>query len=246
MPSAAKLQRRAENKQAHAIAQRAQFASVNPAEIAGRIFTSKEEEELPEHMRDGHVLRRERGPLTNEACVNRICDLIARGVTETEARRYIGVSVRDWGRWRFHNESNLLEKIAFAFKLQHIATADECIRILQKLRGERRVALKQHNEAMRKYNRELSEWYAVPEGERDERPAEPVYDGPSELDLRMDTAMVTHLQWKLESLSEEHVRKTKQDVDVNVTQNIYQEIKDAKTPQDAMQSYIKLIDQRPE
>jgi hypothetical protein len=224
------------------IERRPQFASVDPAEIAGRIFTSKEEEELPEHMRDGNVLRRARGALTNEACVNRICDLIARGVTETEARRYIGVSARDWGRWRLHNESNLLEKIAFAIKLQHIATADECIKILSQLRAERRVALQSYNKAMREYRCELAEWNAAPKGERGECPAEPLYEGPSELDVRMDVAMVTHLQWKLESLSEEHTPKK----DVNVTQNIYQEIRDAKTPQEAMQSYIKIIDQRPE
>jgi hypothetical protein len=67
-----------------------------------------------------------------------------------------------------------------------------------------------------------------------------VYDGPSELDLRMDTAMVTHLQWKLESLLKEHT-PTK---NLNLTQNIYQEIKDATTPQEAMQGYIRLIDNR--
>jgi hypothetical protein len=49
-------------------------------------------------MRDGQVLRRARGPLTNEACVNRICDLIARGVTETDARQYVGVPATEWGR----------------------------------------------------------------------------------------------------------------------------------------------------
>jgi hypothetical protein len=91
MPTAEKLRKRADNKQAHALARREAYTSVNPAEITGRIFTSQEEEELPDHMVDGHVHRRARGKLTNEACVNRICDLIARGVTETEARQYIGV-----------------------------------------------------------------------------------------------------------------------------------------------------------
>jgi hypothetical protein len=33
---------------------------------------------------------------------------------------------------------------------------------------------------------------------------------------------------------------------VSVTQNIYQEIKDATSPQDAMQKYIQIIDARPE
>jgi hypothetical protein len=59
MPTA--LQKRANNKQAHALARREVFTSVNPAEIAGRIFTSQEEEELPDHMVDGHVHRRARG-----------------------------------------------------------------------------------------------------------------------------------------------------------------------------------------
>ena len=62
--------------------------------------------------------------------------------------------------------------------------------------------------------------------------------------MRMDVAMVTHLQWKLESLSKQHTPK--KETNVNVNQNIYQEIQDATTPQDAMRSYIQLIDQRPE
>jgi hypothetical protein len=104
MPSAAKLRKRAVNKQAHAIARSTVNAKVDPVEIVGRVFTSKEEEELPERMRDGDVLRRARGALTNEASVNRICDLIARGVTETDARRYVDVCATDWGTWRRHNE----------------------------------------------------------------------------------------------------------------------------------------------
>jgi hypothetical protein len=95
-----------------------------------RIFTSQEEEELPEHMCDGHVARRKRGKLTNEACVNRICDLVARGITETEARQYIGVGVTEWGRWRARNECLILDKMALAIALQNIVTADECRKII--------------------------------------------------------------------------------------------------------------------
>jgi hypothetical protein len=146
-------------------------------------------------------------------------------VTETDARQYV-----------------LLEKIAFAIKLQHIATADECVKILSQLREERRVALQSYNKAMHEYRREFAKWDAAPKNNRGECPAEPVYEGPSELDVRMAVAMVTHLEWKLESLSKEHVQKK----ELNVTQNIYQEIKNATTPQEAMQGYIKLIDQRPE
>jgi hypothetical protein len=220
MPNAAKLKKRAVNKQAHAIARRAVTEKVDPAEIAGRIFTTKEEEELPLHMRDGDVLRRARGALTNEASVNRICDLIARGVTGTDARRYVGVCATDWGQWQRRNECHVNEKLAFAIELQHVASADECVRLLSKLREERRTALKAYNEEMREYNREMSDWYSVPKDQRGERPVEPVYDGPTDLDMRMDVAMVTHLQWKLESLS--------------------------NTEQDAMRSYIQLIDNRPE
>jgi hypothetical protein len=179
MPSAAKLTKRAVNKQAHAIARSAVNATVDPAEIAGQIFTAKEEEMLPAHMRDGDVLRRARGALTNEASVNRICDLIARGVTETDARRYVGVCATDWGTWRRHNECHVNEKLAFAIELQHVASADECVRLLSELRTERRTALKAYNEAMREHQRAMSDWYSVPKEERGERPAEPMYDGPA-------------------------------------------------------------------
>jgi hypothetical protein len=244
MPSAAKLKKRAVNKQAHAIARSAVNTSVDPAEIAGRIFTTKEEEELPLHMRDGNVMRRGRGTLTNEASVNRVCDLIARGVTETDARRYVGVCATEWGQWRRHNECHVNEKLAFAIDLQHVATADECVRLLSELRAERRTALKSYNEAMRAHQREMSEWYAVPKDVRGERPVEPVYDGPTELDMRMDVAMVTHLQWKLESLSKQHTPK--KETSLNVNQNIFQEIMTATSEQDAMRSYIQLIDNRSE
>ena len=242
MPSAAKLRKRAVNKQAHAIARSAVNATVDPAEIAGRIFTTKEEELLPEHMRDGDVLRRARGALTNEASVNRICDLIARGVTETDARRYVGVCATDWGQWQRHNECHVNEKLAFAIELQHVASADECVRLLSKLREERRTALKNYNEAMREHNREMSDWYSVPKDERGERPVEPVYEGPTELDMKMDVAMITHLQWKLESLSKQHTPK--KETNINLNQNIYEEIMTATTEQDAMRSYIVQLGSR--
>ena len=194
MPSASKLRKRTTNKQAHAAARSAVYTSVNPAEVTGRIFTSKEEEELPLHMRDGNVMRRGRGVLTNEACVNRICDLVARGVTETEARQYIGVSATEWGQWRRSNECFVEDKLKFAIEMQHIASADECIKLLSQLRAERRTGFKSYNEAMRVYQQELSDWYAIPKDERGARPAEPVYVGPTDLDMRMDVAMVTHLQ----------------------------------------------------
>ena len=179
MPSASKLRKRTTNKQAHAAARSAVYTSVNPAEVTGRIFTSKEEEELPLHMRDGNVMRRGRGVLTNEACVNRICDLVARGVTETEARQYIGVSATEWGQWRRSNECFVEDKLKFAIEMQHIASADECIKLLSQLRAERRTGFKSYNEAMRVYQQELSDWYAIPKDERGARPAEPVYDGPT-------------------------------------------------------------------
>jgi hypothetical protein len=244
MPSAAKLKKRAVNKQAHAIARRAVTEKVDPAEITGRVFTSSEEESLPLHMQDGNVLRRARGALTNEASVNRICDLISRGVTETDARRYVGVCATDWGQWKRHNECHVNEKLAFAIDLQHVATADECVRLLSQLREERRSALKVYNEEMREYNRELSQWYALPKSDRGERPAEPTYCGPTELDMKMDNSMVQHLQWKLESLSKQHTPK--KETNLNVNQNIYQEIMTATTEQDAMRAYIQLIDNRPE
>ena len=61
MPSADKLQQKAEDKRAHALARIEARTSANPAEITERIFTSQEEEELPEEMCDGHVHRRARG-----------------------------------------------------------------------------------------------------------------------------------------------------------------------------------------
>jgi hypothetical protein len=85
--------------------------------------------------------------------------------------------------------------VKFAIEMQHIASADECIKLLSQLRAERRTGFKSYNEAMRVYQQELSDWYAIPKDERGARPAEPVYDGPTDLDMRMDVAMVTHLQW---------------------------------------------------
>ena len=63
MPSAEKLQRRADNKRAHALARIETRNGVDPADvdITERIFTSEEEENLPELMCDGHVAGRERG-----------------------------------------------------------------------------------------------------------------------------------------------------------------------------------------
>ena len=71
MPSAEKLQRKADNKRGHALARVESRTSVNPAEITDRIFTSQEEEELPEKMCDGHVMRRAREHKSSRAAGQR-------------------------------------------------------------------------------------------------------------------------------------------------------------------------------
>ena len=228
---------------AHMIAGTETRTPVDPAtvDISDRIFTSEEEEHLPESMCDGHVMRRERGDLTNAACIHRICDLISRGVTETDARQYIGVSASEWGRWRVRNECNVNEKIALATSLQHIATADECIKILKALERRRGETLTAYNAEVRTYNKMLSEWRAQPEGQRGPGPVEPVYDGPSELDVKIAQSIVQHLQWKLEKRSPDYIPKSQ-----NTTHNIFEEIRTAVTPQDAMQKYVHYIDVKPE
>jgi hypothetical protein len=214
MTSAEKLRRRADNKRAHALARVEACTSVNPAEITERIFTSQEEEELPESMCDGHVMRRARGALTNEACVNRICDLVSRGVTETVARQYVGVSATEWGRWRLRNECYLHDKMALAIELQHIATADECIKIIDD-----------------------PGLLTQPELDENGNPLGPTVDQK----LKHAVARVQHRQWKLEKRSPDYVPKS-----VSVTKNIYQDVRDATSPEEAMRRYSAILDLRPE
>ena len=214
MPSADKLQQKADNKRAHALARIEARTSANPAEITERIFTSQEEEELPEEMCDGHVHRRARGKLTNDACVNRICDLVARGVTETVARQYVGVSATEWGRWRLRNECHLHDKMALAIELQHIATADECIKIIDD-----------------------PELLTPPMFNENGSPLGPTVDQK----LKHAVARVQHRQWKLEKRSPDYVPKS-----VSVTKNIYQDVRDADTPEEAMKRYAAILDLRPD
>jgi hypothetical protein len=59
--------------------------------------------------------------------------------------------------------------------------------------------------------------------------------------LKHAVARVQHRQWKLEKRSPDYVPKS-----VSVTKNIYQDVRDADTPEEAMKRYAAILDLRPD
>jgi hypothetical protein len=104
-------------------------------------------------------------------------------------------------------------KVSYA-ELQHIATADECIRIIDD-----------------------PGLLTPPELDASGNPLGPTVDQK----LKHAVARVQHRQWKLEKRSPDYVPKS-----VSVTKNIYQDVRDADTPEEAMKRYAAILDLRPD
>lgn len=245
---------RALNKTAHALA----WAEQRNREriIPLDAYRDEEGDHLPPELVNGSVLRRIRGDLTDEACVNRICELFARGVTIKKACKHIGVPPTLWGEWLRNNTADINTKYEFARKRYLDQQASEIFDLVDELRRERTGALKSYNAELRTYRSELALWNAAKKSkeeieagatdDRGPRPVEPVYDGPQELDVRIVEMAVRHRQWNLELGDPNYMPKTKSEQNVNVTQNIYQSVRDAPTAEEGMKRYSAILDLKPE
>jgi hypothetical protein len=110
--TATRSEKKALNKQAFAAA-RVEMAKIE-ATIPFDPYRDEPEDHLPKSMLSGHVLKRKRGDLIDEACINRITDLVACGVTLSRARKHIGVPKTLWSEWRKRDHCELKKKLLFA------------------------------------------------------------------------------------------------------------------------------------
>ena len=85
---------------------------------------------LPEGEVNGNVLRRKRGTLSAEACVNRVCHLMTFGMSPNHACRAVGVPQGVWFCWLRDDVAHISEKLAFAERVLLSRQTDEVIDIV--------------------------------------------------------------------------------------------------------------------
>jgi hypothetical protein len=203
---------------------------------------NREIEELPPGLETGHTNRRKRGVRTDEDCINEVCELISRGITATASVRFVGVPWATWQAWLKKNHEQARDKYEFAYSCHLEVMADNTLRIFEQLKAERDAALKAYNEAHRVWR----EWKPPAKEPKTPRPPEPIYEGPTDLDVRLASERVKARQWHLERRHEKF--RAKHSVEQTAPVSILQEIniREAKTPEEAMRAYAKLINARPD
>jgi hypothetical protein len=180
---------------------------------------------------------RKRGARTDEDCINEVCELISRGITASAATEFVGLPWSTWHAWIRRNHCQAKEKHDLAYDFHLEAMADKIHRVYLEIRAKREKALEAY------YKR----YDACNKLDKDVRsPREPQYRGPAEWELKAAEDQVKAWQWHLELRHKNFQRKHQ----IETTQNIsvLQEIniRDARTPEEAMKMYTKLIDARPE
>jgi hypothetical protein len=135
-----------------------------------------------------------------------------------------------WQSWLKKNHEQAREKFDFSYGSHLEVMADATLRIFEQLKAEREAAVKVYHEAHRAWR----EW--KPKSKGDKRPPEPIYQGPTEFDLRLASERVKARQWHLERRHEKFANK--QAVEQTNRTSIFQEINinDAKTPEEAMRA----------
>ena len=203
---------------------------------------NREIEEIPEGLETGFTKRRKRGVRTDSDCINEICELVSQGITATASVRFVGVPWATWQAWLKKNHEQARDKYEFAYSCHLEVMADNTLRIFEQLKAERDAALKAYNEAHRVWR----EWKPPAQEPKTPRPPEPIYEGPTDLDVRLASERVKARQWHLERRHEKF--RAKHSVEQTARVSILQEIniREAKTPEEAMRAYAKLIDARPD
>jgi hypothetical protein len=201
----------------------------------------REIEELPPGLETGETKRRKRGARTDRDCIDEICELIAQGITATASVKYVGVPWATWQKWLKFNHERAAEQYEFAYTSHLEVMADRTLQIYEELKAQR--------------ESEMTKFIAAHDAWRDQMdnleknkkpPREPVYRGPTEWELSLAEKRVSVRKWQLElrhaKFQRKHQIETTQDI--SVLQEI--NIRDARSPQEAMAMYTKLINARPE
>jgi hypothetical protein len=196
---------------------------------------------LPKDLENGYTRRRKRGNRTDRDCIDEACDLIARGITATASIKYVGVPWATWQKWLKTNHERAAEQYEFAYTSHLEVMADRTLQIYEELKAQR--------------ESEMTKFIAAHDAWRDQMdnleknkkpPREPVYRGPTEWELSLAEKRVSVRKWQLElrhaKFQRKHQIETTQDI--SVLQEI--NIRDARSPQEAMAMYTKLINARPE
>jgi Bacteriophage Sf6, terminase small subunit-like len=165
----------------------------------------REIEELPEGLETGHVKRRKRGARSDSDCIDEICELIASGITAKAACEYVGVPWATWQYWRRNNIENARVTSDFAYKCHLEAIADSTLDILDQFKEQRDAAEKACREAYKAWQT----W--KPSEQQKERPLEPSYTGPSELDFRIAVQRVKTRRWYFERLQKKFANRHRVD-----------------------------------
>ena len=201
---------------------------------------NREIEEIPERLETGFTKRRKRGVRTDSDCINEICELVSQGITATASVRFVGVPWATWQAWLKKNHEQARDKYEFAYACHLEVMADNTLRILEQLEAKREAAMRDYHAAHKAWR----EW--MPKHKHDKRPLEPIYEGPTDWELKLASEKVKARQWHLERRHEKF--KSKHAVEQTKRVSVLSEIniRDARTPEEAMRMYTKLLDARPD
>jgi hypothetical protein len=196
-------------------------------------------EVLPPELVGPRELNRRRGIRTDADCIDEICQIVGKGITQKAAMEFVGVDNTQWNRWLKADVAGVQSRWLEAQRLHLEAIADFAIDLIRDLRFAR-------HEAKQRYAEEIKEWrLAKSTAEKGVKIPEPFYDGPSELDIKIAEAESRTYQWKLERLHPSY--SAKQQVEVHNRTSIIQDIRvTASTPEDAMSEYARIVSGKPE
>ena len=196
---------------------------------------------LPRDLEDGYTRRRKRGNRTDRSCIDEICELIARGITATASVKYVGVPWATWQKWLTLDHENARKSFEFAYTCHLEAMADRTLQIYEELKAQRESALEKYYLAHDAWREKVDN---LKKGER--TPREPHYRGPTEWELSLAEKRVSVRKWQLELRHAKFQRKHQLETSQNIS--VLQEIniRDARSPQEAMAAYSRLINAKPE
>jgi hypothetical protein len=146
-----------------------------------------------------------------------------------------------WWKWLKINHEQAREKYEFAYICHLEVMADRTLQIYEELKAQRESALHEFYQAHDAWRDKVDN---LEKGVKP--PREPIYRGPTEWELSLAEKRVKIRQWQLELRHAKFQRKHQLETHQHIS--ILQEInvRDARSPKEAMELYARLIDARPE
>ncbi|MGZ5694591.1 MAG: hypothetical protein ACXWII_24650, partial [Burkholderiales bacterium] len=103
--------------------------------------------QIPDGLANDNVMKRKRGLISDESCIEQICDLVSEGATVYDALRHVQLRRQDWYEWVRRNHCDASDKYQEAALCYLELMADRTLKVFEDFEAKREAAKRTPSES---------------------------------------------------------------------------------------------------